>query len=101
LLFTPIDGFSGKAQTMYTVQASAGRTSNAAALTVTVKPDPTATILLASFETGTEGWAPGNWQPTAGTVEQSTDYASEGSHSLKFNASTAAGSASPSLHRLT
>src|SRR5215216_3985359 len=70
--FTPTDGFSGQAQIAYTIQDSAGRTSNAAALTVTVKPNPTAAILLASFETGTEGWAPGNWQPTAGTVEQST-----------------------------
>jgi mannan endo-1,4-beta-mannosidase len=86
VLFTPIDGFSGKAQTMYTVQDSAGRTSNAAALTVTVKPNPAAAILLATFETGTEGWAPGNWQPNAGTVEQSTDFATQGTHSLKFTA---------------
>ncbi len=42
--------------------------------------------MLASFEDGTEGWAPGNWQPTAGTVEQSSDFASEGTHSLRFNA---------------
>ncbi len=84
--FTPTDGFAGKVQASYAIQDSAGRTSNAAALIVTVKPNPAAAILLASFETGTEGWAPGNWQPTAGTVEQSTDYASEGSHSLKFNA---------------
>jgi mannan endo-1,4-beta-mannosidase len=84
--FTPTAGFSGKAQALYVVKDSAGRTSNAATLSVTVKPDPTAMILLASFETGTEGWAPGNWQPTAGAVEQSADYATEGSHSLKFTA---------------
>ena len=81
--FTPTDGFSGTAQGSYTIQDSAGRTSNIAALTVTVKPDPTAAILLASFETGAEGWASANWQSNAGTVEQSADYASEGSHSLK------------------
>src|SRR5262249_24777063 len=79
--FTPTDGFSGKAQTTYTIQDSAGRTSNAAVLMVTVKPNPRAAIVLASFETGTEGWASANWQTNAGTVEQSTDYASEGSHS--------------------
>jgi mannan endo-1,4-beta-mannosidase len=83
VLFTPTDGFSGKAEVSYTVEDSAGRTSNAAALTVTVKPNPTAAILIASFETGTEGWAAGNWQPNAGSVAQSTDYASEGTHSLK------------------
>ena len=81
--FTPTDGFSGTAQGSYTIQDSAGRTSNIAALTVTVKPNPTAAILLASFETGTEGWASANWQSNAGTVEQSAEYASEGSHSLK------------------
>jgi len=86
VLFTPTSGFSGKVQASYVINDSQGRTSNEATLSVTVKPDPTAAILLASFETGTEGWAPGNWQPTAGTVEQSTDYASEGTHSLKFNA---------------
>jgi mannan endo-1,4-beta-mannosidase len=81
--FTPRNGFSGTAQGSYTIQDSAGRTSNVAALTVTVKPNPSAAILLASFETGTEGWASANWQSNAGTVEQSADYASEGVHSLK------------------
>jgi mannan endo-1,4-beta-mannosidase len=81
--FTPEAGFSGQAQITYTIQDSAGRTSNAARITVTVKPDPTAAILIASFENGTEGWASANWQTNAGTVEQSADYASEGNYSLK------------------
>jgi mannan endo-1,4-beta-mannosidase len=81
--FTPNDGFSGTAQASYTIQDSASRTSNIATLIVTVKPNPTAAIPLATFETSTEGWAPGNWQPTAGSVEQSADYASQGSYSLK------------------
>jgi mannan endo-1,4-beta-mannosidase len=88
VLFTPAAGFAGSAQIRYTIMDSSARISNEALLAVTVKPDPTAAILLASFETGTEGWAPGNWQPTPGTVEQSTDYATEGSHSLKFTAVT-------------
>lgn len=81
--FTPSNGFSGPAQITYTIQDSAGRTSNAARITVTVKPDPTAAILIASFETGTEGWAPASWQANAGTVEQRAEYASDGSYSLK------------------
>jgi mannan endo-1,4-beta-mannosidase len=81
--FTPTDGFSGNAEITYTIRDSANRTSNAAALTVTVKPNPTAAIQLATFETGTEGWASANWQTNAGTVAQSAEYASQGSYSLK------------------
>ena len=81
--FTPNDGLSGTAQASYTIQDNVGRTSNIATLTVTVKPSPTAAIQLATFETGTEGWASANWQSNAGTVVQSTDYASEGTHSLQ------------------
>jgi mannan endo-1,4-beta-mannosidase len=81
--FTPNDGFSGTAEGAYTIQDSASRTSNVATLTVTVKPNPTAAILLASFETGTDGWASASWQSNAGTVEQSADYSSQGSYSLK------------------
>jgi mannan endo-1,4-beta-mannosidase len=46
--FTPADGFHGKASTSYTVRDSFGRPSNAATITVTVKPDPAAAILIAS-----------------------------------------------------
>ena len=81
--FTPNDGFSGTAQASYTIQDSVGRTSNLATLTVIVKPNPTAAIQIATFESGTEGWASANWQTNGGTVAQSTDYASEGTHSLQ------------------
>jgi mannan endo-1,4-beta-mannosidase len=86
VLFTPAQDFAGKAAIAYTIRDSFGRASNQAQLSVTVKPDPTAAILLAGFETGTEGWAPGNWQTDAGTVEQSADFATEGTSSLKFTA---------------
>ena len=76
-------GFSGKVQIAYTVQDSAGRTSNPATLLVTVKPSPTAPILLYSFETGSEGWAPGNWQTNAGTVAQSTAFHTDGNYGLQ------------------
>jgi mannan endo-1,4-beta-mannosidase len=80
--FTPTTGFSGKVQTAYVIQDSAGRTSNAAMLTVTVKPDPSATILLASFETGTEGAAPIGG---SGTVSQSSAFSTNGTFSLEIN----------------
>jgi mannan endo-1,4-beta-mannosidase len=82
VMFTPAPGFSGKVQASYLIKDSAGRTSNAAALIVTVKPDPTATILLASFETGTEGAAPIGG---AGTVSQSSAFSTNGSFSLEIN----------------
>jgi mannan endo-1,4-beta-mannosidase len=86
VVFTPNAGFAGRAQASYVVSDSKGRRSNEANLVVTVNPDPSAPILLAGFESGTEGWAPGNWQANAGTVSQSTDFATEGTHSLRFDA---------------
>ena len=83
VLFTPAAGFSGKVAGSYTVQDSAGRTSNVATLLVTVKPSPTAPLMLFSFESGTEGWAQGNWQANAGVVAQSSDFATDGSKSLQ------------------
>jgi mannan endo-1,4-beta-mannosidase len=80
--FTPSAGFSGKAQASYVIKDSAGRTSNIAALSVTVKPDPSATILLASFETGIEGAAPAGG---SGTVSQSTAFSTNGASSLEIN----------------
>lgn len=84
--FVPAGGFSGTAIAPYTVQDSRGRTSNAAELRVTVAPDPSAPLLLYSFESGTEGWAAASWQPGAGTVTQSSNYATEGSRALKIDA---------------
>jgi mannan endo-1,4-beta-mannosidase len=84
--FTPSDGFSGRVETAYVVNDSTGRTSNQATLSVTVKPNPSAAILLASFETGTEGWAPGSWQTDPGTVAPSSDFATHGAQSLRFDA---------------
>jgi mannan endo-1,4-beta-mannosidase len=47
-----------------------------------VKPQPATPIQLFSFETGTEGWAAAWWEPGAGTVEQSPDFATDGAYSL-------------------
>jgi mannan endo-1,4-beta-mannosidase len=86
LTFTPAEGFSGKAAASYTVRDEAGRKSNVADVVVTVKPDPGAAIRIASWETGTEGWAPGNWQTNAGTLSQTADFHTDGSFGLHADA---------------
>jgi mannan endo-1,4-beta-mannosidase len=68
--FTPADGYHGRATASYTVRDSYGGLSNVATVTVTVKPNPAAAILISSFEDGLAGWAPGNWQANAGPVGQ-------------------------------
>jgi mannan endo-1,4-beta-mannosidase len=80
--FAPTDGFHGKATASYTVKDSTGRRSNQATITVTVKPNPAAAILIASFEDGVDGWAPGSWQANAGTVTQTAAFHTDGSHGL-------------------
>ncbi|MGX7670530.1 cellulase family glycosylhydrolase [Plantactinospora sp. DSM 117369] len=84
--FTPTDGFQGRTAGQYTIRDQAGRTSNPADLTVTVKPAPGDPILIASWETGVEGWAPGNWQTDAGTVAQTTDFHTHGTAGLRVAA---------------
>ena len=87
--FTPTEGVAGKSQVSYVVKtqtpaASRGVLSNAATILVTVKPDPQGALLLYGFENGVEGWALGNWQtPDGNSVAQITDWATEGTHSLK------------------
>ncbi|GAA0971401.1 cellulase family glycosylhydrolase [Acrocarpospora macrocephala] len=83
--YTPPAEFAGRATAHYTIKDAAGRTSNVANITVTVKPDPTGAIKLFSFEDGVQGWAPGNWQPDAGSVEQTSAYATDGVSGLRIN----------------
>ncbi|MBB5869907.1 mannan endo-1,4-beta-mannosidase [Allocatelliglobosispora scoriae] len=80
--FTPTSGFVGKAVAHYTVRDAAGRTSNVADLVVTVKPDPTAAIVVDSFEAGIGSWAPGNWQQNAGTLTPTTGFHTHGTAGL-------------------
>ncbi|MEU2166087.1 cellulase family glycosylhydrolase [Micromonospora chersina] len=84
--FVPADGFQGRAVGRYTVRDAAGRVSNAAELTVTVKPAPGDPIRLASWESGVEGWAPGSWQTDAGTVAQTADFHTDGAAGLSVAA---------------
>ena len=80
--FTPTAGFVGQAQASYVIQDSSARLSNVAQLRVTVKPDPGAAILLASYETGTQGAGPA-FAPAAGTVSQSSAFATNGTSSIE------------------
>jgi mannan endo-1,4-beta-mannosidase len=80
--FTPVTGFVGKAVAHYTVRDLAGHLSNPADITVTVKPDPTAAVLIASWEDGVDGWAPGSWQVDPGTLTQTPTFHTEGAQGL-------------------
>jgi mannan endo-1,4-beta-mannosidase len=85
--FTPAAGFHGRATASYTVADGHHVTSNVATITVTVRPDPSAAILFASFETADlDGWAPANWQTDAGTVGQQTRFVTDGSAGLEVAA---------------
>ena len=81
--FTPASGFSGTAEATYVVRDARGDVSNAATLSVVVEPDPNAALKLFSFESGTEGWASASWQTNAGTVAQSSTFATDGASSLE------------------
>jgi mannan endo-1,4-beta-mannosidase len=82
--FTPASGFHGKAIATYTVKDLLGTVSNTATITVTVKPDPTAAIVFASFESADlDGWAPASWQTGAGTLSQESTFATDGTSGLQ------------------
>jgi mannan endo-1,4-beta-mannosidase len=85
VLFTPSVGFSGKAAAVYTIQDSYGQTSNKGGLLVTVKPNPTGAQTLFSFETGTEGWGPANWQTGAGSVQTTATFHTDGFYGLEVD----------------
>ncbi len=86
LTFTPAEGFAGRAAVSYTVRDQAGRLSDPATVTVTVKPDPAGIAVLASFEDGTQGWASAPWQANAGTVARTDQFATHGTHGLRVEA---------------
>ncbi len=83
--FTPASGFHGKAAATYTVKDLLGTMSNAATITVTVKPDPTAAIVFASFESADlDGWAPASWQTDAGTLSPESSFATDGNSGVQI-----------------
>lgn len=81
--FTPAAGFAGRVAAPYTIRDQAGRTSNVAEVRVTVRSRPGDALVLASFESGSEGWAPASWQSNAGTVARTTEFHSEGAAGLR------------------
>lgn len=71
----------------YVVSDSLGRTSNTATVNITVKPDPSAALVIGSFETSNEGWAPLSG-PGAGFTVQTTAFATRGTHGLQVVAAS-------------
>lgn len=66
----------------YTVQDTGGETSNRAQISMTITGGSNSLpAQLFSFEDGTQGWGPINGA-TKGTVEQTTAFATEGTHGL-------------------
>jgi mannan endo-1,4-beta-mannosidase len=84
--FTPAAGFLGAVSPSYVVLDSAGRASNTATLSVTVKPNPNAAQLIHGFETSTEGWGPASWDPGAGSAALSSAFHTQGNSSLAISA---------------
>jgi mannan endo-1,4-beta-mannosidase len=58
------------------------RRSNEATLQVQVKPPPGEPVLLFSFEDGTRGWVPADWQGPAGSTTSTDAFATEGAQGL-------------------
>ncbi|WP_182906523.1 Ig-like domain-containing protein [Microbispora sp. H13382] len=84
VVFTPVDGFTRQATATYVVSddSLSRKLSNVARITVTVKPDPDRAVRMFSFEDGVQGWAP---QAVEGTVTQSTEFATDGTHSARVD----------------
>ncbi len=79
--FTPANGLSGKVTASYVITDSSARASNAAVLTVTVKPPVVPPLVLASYETGTDGATPIGG---SGTIAQSSAFATDGTSSIEI-----------------
>ncbi|GAA4721533.1 hypothetical protein GCM10023216_08420 [Isoptericola chiayiensis] len=80
---TAADDFTGTVTIPYAVQDRLRRTTSAD-LTVVVKPPPGAAEVVESWETGTAGWVPADWQSAPGTVAGSETWSSHGERSLEI-----------------
>ena len=78
VLFSPASGFSGFASTPYTVKDNLRQTSHPANLVIQVKGNA-----VFSFEDGTQTWTAASFNAGAGTTAQSTNFATDGTHSLQ------------------
>ena len=86
--FTPVAGFVGVAEASYVVFDSAGRASNAVKMSVTVKPNPNAGLLVHGFESSVEGWGPASWDLAAGSTQLSSTFHTQGASSLEVDANS-------------
>lgn len=83
VVFTPLEGFAGTATAQYTVADRGGRRSAPATLQVQVRPPPGEPVTLFSFEDGTQGWAPGDWQGAdAGSATRTDTFGTDGQYGL-------------------
>lgn len=81
--FTPDAGFTGRVAFPYSI--SNGVTTSTATLTVTVRPAAGDPVVVASWESGLEGWAPANWQSDPGTLSVGQVGATDGDAALQVD----------------
>ncbi|MEU1972707.1 cellulase family glycosylhydrolase [Microbacterium sp. NPDC019599] len=87
VLFTPTPGYTGKAAFPYAV--GNGVTTSTATLTITVRPAPGDPVVVASWESGVEGWAPANWQSDPGALSTGPAGATDGESALQVTSNGA------------
>lgn len=87
VVFTPTPGYTGKAAFRYTV--SNNMTSSTATLTATVRPALGDPVVIASWESGTEGWAGANWQSDPGSLATGATGATDGVSALQVTSNGA------------
>lgn len=85
--FVPTEGFVGTVKFPYSI--GNGHTTSTATLTIVVRPAPGDAELLASWEDGTDGWAPANWQSDPGTVSTGSFGATDGDAALQIQSKDA------------
>ena len=85
--FTAEPGFTGRVDFPYSV--GNGLTTSTATLSVTVRPAPGDPVVIASWESGLEGWAAANWQSDPGTLTVDATGATDGVSALQVNSNGA------------
>lgn len=84
---TPDAGYTGRIEFPYSV--SNGVSTTTATLAVTVKPAAGDPVVLASWETGLEGWSAANWQSDPGALATGPNGATDGSSALQVTSNGA------------
>lgn len=81
--FVPDAGFTGRVIFPYSV--GNGLTTSNATLSVTVRPAAGDPVVIASWESGLEGWTPANWQSDPGTLTIGAAGATDGASALQID----------------